>query len=81
MIIKNDDNKKNEIELRFGNQLKSKKDEFSSIESSIENKLIANMNNNNINYYHDLLMNNKWIIIWRKNYQNVNKLLNWFQRM
>ena len=43
LIIENDDNKKIEIELRFENQLKSEKDKFSSIESSIENKLIINI--------------------------------------
>ena len=81
LIIKNDDNKKIEIKLRLGNQLKSEKDEFSSIELSIKNKLIINANYNDINHYHDLLMNNESIIIWRKNYQNVNKSLNQFQRM
>ena len=68
LIIENDDNKKIEIKLRFGNQLKSEKDEFSSIELSTENKSIVNMNHNDINHYHDLLINNESIIIWRKDY-------------
>ena len=39
---------------------KSEENEFLLIEISIENELlISNINHNNINHYHDLLMNNK----------------------
>ena len=59
LIIENDDNEKIELKLRFENQLKSEKDESSSIDSLIENELmISNMNQNDINH-HNLLINNK----------------------
>ena len=48
------------MKMKIENQLKLKKDEFSSIESLIENKLlISNENLNDINHYHNLLMNNE----------------------
>ena len=48
------------MKMKIENQLKSKKNEFSLIELSIENEsLISNENLNNINYHHNLLINNK----------------------
>ena len=60
LIIENDDNEKNEKELMIENQLKLKKDEFSLINSSIENEsMVSNVNQDGINDHHDLLMNSE----------------------
>ena len=78
MIIENDNIEKNEKELWIKLYLNSKENKFSLIKILNENKsLILNEKYNDINY-HDFLMNNKWlsIIIWRKNYKNVNKSIN-----
>ena len=60
LIIENNNNKKNEKKLNIENQLKSKKDKSSSIDSLIKNEsMISNMNQNDINDYYNLLMNNE----------------------
>ena len=57
LIIEDDDN---EEELGIGNQLESEEDEFSSIDSSIENEsMVSNVNQDGINDHHDLLMNSE----------------------
>ena len=64
LIIENDNNDENEKELMIENQLKLKKDEFLLINSSIKNELmISNINQDNINHYYNLLINNKWLSI------------------
>lgn len=74
----------NEEELRVRTQSESEEDEFSSIESSIENEsVVSNMDDDGIKCYHDLLMNSgrSRVVGSRKGCENASGSLDRLQRV